>query len=307
MANNKNMTTSASSDTQKDLLSVTAFFSALLHAVVILTVTFTIPDIASRPSTDNTLDVVLLNSSNNESFADAELISSSDNSGGGEFDRESESPQAWKTVTPSKIESLRKVAKQNAQTKITPDRLITAQQGEISVRRLQPEETKLKNQKALNGPDKFNVNARRLERERLLAKITQDQLEYGKRPKKEFLSPTTKAHGAAEYLDKWRKRLVEVGNANYPIKIKANKLHGTLIISLEINRNGTINKLDILSPSPHKILNDSALRIIRDASPFDAFPDEEFFRQTDILVITRSIHFLKDNRISSSSAKPRRG
>ncbi len=301
------MATSASTDQQKDLLSVTAFFSALLHAVIILGITFKLPDIASRPSTDNTLDVVLLNSSNNEKSNNAELVSSSNNAGGGEFDKESESPQAWKPVNPSKIESIQKVAKQQSQTSITPDKLVTAQNGEIKVRRLTPKKTALKNTKATNGPDKFNVNARKLERERLLAKITQDQLDYGKRPKKEFLSPTTKEHGAAEYLDKWRKRLVEVGNANYPIKIKANKLHGTLIVSVEINRNGTINKIDIRNPSPHKILNDSALRIIRDASPFDAFPDEEFFRKTDILVITRSIHFLKSNRVTSSSARYQRG
>lgn len=301
------MNTSASNSAQKDLLSVTAFFSAIAHMCLILLVTFTVPEIASRPSTDNTLDVVLLNSSNNEKFEDAEIVSSSNNAGGGEFDRESESPKEWKPVTPSEIESVQKSANQQRQTSLTPDQFITATQGNISVQRLAPDETQLENKKTTKGPDKFSLNARKLERERLLAKINQDQLDYGKRPKKEFLSPTTKEHGAAEYLDKWRKRLVEIGNANYPVKVKANKLSGTLIVSVEINRNGTINDIEILKPSPHKILNDSALRIVRDASPFEAFPDEEFFRKTDILVITRSIHFLKDNRVTSSSARRRRG
>jgi protein TonB len=296
-----------SNNTQKDLLSVTAFFSLLLHTVIILGITFKLPEIASRPSTDNSLDVVLINSSNNEASELAEIISSSNNAGGGEFDRDSESPQEWKPITPSKIESIQKVADQQRQTSVTPDPLIVATQGEINVRRLAPEKTKLENKKPTKGTDKFNLNARKLERERLLAKISQDQLDYGKRPKKEFLSPTTKEHGAAEYLDSWRKRLVEVGNANYPVKIKANRLDGTLIVSVEINRNGTINLIKIDTPSPHKILNDSALRIIRDASPFDAFPDEEFFRKTDILVITRSIHFLKNNRVTSSSVDRERG
>lgn len=298
---------SASQDSQMDLLSVTAFLSVMLHVVIILGITFTIPDIASRPSTDNTLDVVLLNSSNNEKFEEAELISSSDNAGGGEFDRESESRQKWKPVAPSPIESIQKVADQQRQTSLTPDQFITATQGQINVLKLDPKQAKLKNAEATKGPDKISLNARKLERERLLAKISQEQAEYGKRPKKAFLSPSTKGHGAAEYLDKWKKRLVKVGNANYPIKIKANKLSGTLIVSVEINRNGSINKIDIKNPSPHKILNDSALRIIRDASPFEAFPDEEFFKKTDILVITRSIHFLKNNSITSSSSRNQRG
>ncbi len=301
------MTTLASKNPQNDLLSMTAFFSAIIHLCLILLVTFNVPDIASRPNTDNTLDVMLLNSSNNEKNDDAEIVSSSNNAGGGEFDRESESPTPWKPVTPSNIQSIQKRADQRPKTSVTPDQFITANEGEITVQRLAPDETQLENKKATRGPDKFNLDERKLERERLLAKISQDKLDYGRRPKKEFLSPTTKEHGAAEYLDKWRKRLVEVGNANYPVKIKANKLDGTLIVSVEINSNGTINDIQIINPSPHKILNDSALRIIRDASPFDAFPDEEFFRKTDILVITRSIHFLKNNRITSSSAKPQRG
>ena len=228
------MNSVASKGTQKDLLSVTAFFSAIIHMCLILLVTFTVPEIASRPSTDNTLDVVLLNSSNNEKFEDAELVSSSNNAGGGEFERESESPEEWKPVTPSEIESVQKSADQKRLSSLTPDQLITAQQGEITVQRLAPDATQLENKKATKGPDKFSIDARKLERERLLAKINQDQLDYGKRPKKEFLSPTTKEHGAAEYLDKWRKRLVEVGNANYPVRIKANKLSGTLIVSVEI-------------------------------------------------------------------------
>jgi protein TonB len=296
-----------STDTQKDLLSVTAFFSVLLHVVVILGVTFKLPDITSRPSTDNTLDVVLLNSSNNQESDQAEIISSSNNAGGGKFDKESESPQDWKPVAPSKDQSIQKIANQQRQADITPDQLITAKDGKISIRRLVLQEKNLESKKATKGPNKLTIETRKRERERLLAKISQDQLDYGKRPQKTFLSPTTKQHGAAEYLDKWRKRLVAVGNSNYPVKIKANKLDGTLIVSVEINRNGTINDIEILTPSAHKILDDSALRIIRDASPFDAFPDEEFFRKTDILVITRSIHFLKNNQVTSSSAGRKRG
>ena len=296
----------SSTNPNRDLLSVTAFLSAALHLCFILLVTFSYPDIASRPSTDNTLDVVLLNSSNNEEAPEAEIVSSSNNSGGGEFDRESESHKEWKPTNPSPIDSTQKIANQQAQSIIAPDQFITAKNGEISLQELAPELTKLENKQTSKGPDKFSIDARRLERERLLAKISQDEIDYGKRPKKQFLSPTTKEHGAAEYLDKWRKRLVEVGNANYPVKIKANKLDGTLIVSIEINRNGTINDIEIIKPSKHKILNDSALRIIRDASPFDAFPDEKFFKETDILVITRSIHFLKSNRITSTSAKPQR-
>ncbi len=286
----------------RDLLSVTAFFSLLMHMALILLVSFKLPEIGSQASTDNTLDVVLLNSSNNEKSDEATRVSSSDNAGGGEDDLEAESPIPWKAVTPSPVQSVERVAEQQRQTTLTPDQYITATTSDVSLQRIAPDPTELENQDETRGKDRFNTNARQLERERLLAKLSQAQLEYNKRPKKEFLSPTTKANGAAEYLDAWKKRVEQVGNANYPIQIKAKKLQGTLILTVEINRNGTINAIKVLKPSKHKLLNDAAMRIIRDASPFAAFPDEDFFRETDILVITRTIHFLPNNSFDSSSA-----
>jgi protein TonB len=292
----------SSDTTQRDLLSVTAFFSALLHAIIILAITFKIPDIGSAPSTDNTLDVVIINSSNNQEAKNAELISSSDNAGGGEDDQEAESRMDWKPTNPSVIQSAEKIAKQRQLTTLTPDQFITAEEGELSLSRPAPDPTELENKQKTDGPDKFTTNARQLERERLLAKISQTELDYNKRPKKEYLSPTTKSNGAAKYLDKWRKKLVQVGNRNYPIQIKAKELKDTLIVSVEIKRNGTINKIKIIKKSKHKLLNDAALRIIRDASPFEAFPDEDYFKTFDILVITRSIHFLPNNTFNSTSA-----
>lgn len=287
---------------QRDLLSVTAFFSALLHAVIILAITFKLPDIGSSPSTDNTLDVVLLNSSNNQTVEDAQLISSSDNEGGGEDDRIAESRMDWKPTNPSVIQSAEKIAKRRKQTTLTPDQFITAESGELSLPRVAPDPTQLKNTQETDGPNKFTTQARALEKRRLLAKISQNDLDYSERPKKAFLSPTTKGNGAAKYLDAWRKKLVQTGNRNYPVQIKAKDLQDTLIVSVEIKRNGTINKIKILKKSKHKLLNDAALRIIRDASPFEAFPDADFFKEVDILVITRSIHFLPDNTFNSTSA-----
>jgi len=39
----------------QDLISVTAFFSMLFHAVIILGISFKLPDISARTNTDNSL------------------------------------------------------------------------------------------------------------------------------------------------------------------------------------------------------------------------------------------------------------
>ncbi|MFT5574041.1 MAG: protein TonB [Cryomorphaceae bacterium] len=287
----------------QDLLSVTAFFSALAHAVIILGISFKLPDIADRSNIDNTLDVVLLNVSNKEEPQQADTISTSNNAGGGEDEKEATSPVPFEAVNPSPIDSILLVAEQQPVSTLTPDQLITAESGDIAVARLAPDHTKLKAQDKLIGNDILTTKSlRQLERERLIAKIAQTQEDYNKRPNKKFLSPTTKEHGAAKYLDQWSKSVTRNGNANFPVQVKANKLSGMLIVTVEINPNGTIADLKILSPSPHKLLNDSALRIIRNASPFAAFPDDDYFAGTDILVVTRSIHFLSNNQIISTAA-----
>jgi len=163
------------------------------------------------------------------------------------------------------------------------------------------QQEKLKSQTDTTGDDKFTTKTQRqLERERLIAKLSQSFEDYQKRPNKEFLSPNTTQHSAARYLDDWRKKIEITGNANYPVKAKAEGLHGTLILTVEIKRNGTIADIIINNPSPHKLLNDTAMRFVRDASPYDPFP-EDIESDVDILVITRAFHFLKNNQLTSSN------
>lgn len=291
----------------RDLLSVTAFFSALIHVAIILGVSFKLPDISSLNNADNSLDVILLNNANDEEPVEAETVSTSNNEGGGEDEKEGSSPIPFEVVKPSPVQSVVKVAEQQPVKKLSPDQFITAKNGELALPKLAPDKTRLESKAKQKGNDILTTKSQRqLERERLIAKIRQTEEDYNKRPKKVFLSPTTKEHGAAKYLDEWRKRVVTTGNADYPSQIKARQLTGTLILSVSINPNGTVNAIDILTPSSHKLLNDAAIRFVRNASPFANFPEEDYFKDIDILVVTRSFHFLPDNRITSTAAPGQR-
>jgi len=291
---------------EQDLLSVTAFFSATVHAVIILGISFKLPELADLQNTDNMLDVVLVNAPNKQKPEDAELISSNDSLGGGLDERVASSPVPYEAVKSSPIESIKKVADQQRTTRVAPDQFITAKQGKIALPDRQPTKTLLESRVETQGSDKITTKSlRQLERERLIAKLSQQWEDYQKRPNKEYLSPSSKQHEAAEYLDRWRRKVETVGNANYPKQAQSRSLSGTLILTVEINRNGTINSIQVNNPSEHKLLNDAAKRFVRDASPFEAFPDQ-IDLGTDVLVITRAFHFLTDNRLSSSDASATR-
>jgi len=284
---------------QNDVLSYTAFISAIIHAVVILGITFKLPELAKLENTDNTLDVVLINQSNNERNENAETVSTNDNAGGGTQDKEAETPLPFKAVDPSPIDAVTKSAQ--AQTKaVQQNKLISGDS--IKIAKQVVSEQKLENRQADQGNELLTTKSKRqLERERLIAKITQSQIEYQKRPKRTFLSPSTKQHDAARYLNDWRKQVEYVGNSNYPKQARDKNLAGSLVVDVAINPNGTINAIKILTPSKHKLLNDAALRIIRESAPFKSFP-EILKKDTDILHITRAFHFLGDNRLTSSDA-----
>ncbi len=290
----------------QDLISVTAFFSVLFHAVVILGISFKLPDIASIENKDNTLDVVLINNSNDTDPVDAETVSTSDNQGGGRDEDDPLSPLPYKAVNNEVIESIKLTAEQQPETALAPDQLITNESSEVKIEKKLPEVTKLEAKIKQTGVDKVTTkSARQLERERLIAKLSREWEDYQKRPKKEFLSPATAKHEAAKYLDDWRKKVEIVGNADYPIQAKVKALSGSLILTVEINRNGTIDSIIVNRPSEHKLLNDSAKRFVRDASPYASFPDE-IDSETEILVITRAFHFLSNNKLSTTDASSSR-
>lgn len=274
--------------------------------VVILGVSFKLPELASLENTDNTLDVVLINNANNQTPEEAETVSSSDNLGGGQDALEASTPLPYKAIDPSPIDSVKLTAEQEVVTERNPDKLLTADAAKITVQNETPKETKLEIREQSTGKDKITTkSARQLERERLIAKLSKEWQDYQKRPNKEYLSPTTMSNEAATYLDAWRKKVEKVGNANYPVKAQAQGLTGTLILSVEINRDGTISSVLINKPSEHKILNDAALRFVRRAAPYAAFSDE-IDRETDILVITRAFHFMSSNRLTTSDAAAQR-
>ena len=103
-------------------------------------------------------------------------------------------------------------------------------------------------------------------------------------------SVATKASYDAEYLHKWSNKVEFVGNRNYPQEALKNNLFGNLRLAAVILPNGTIERVEILKSSGHRILDDAARQIVQLASPFAPFPPE-IRQQADQLEIIRTWHF----------------
>jgi protein TonB len=115
---------------------------------------------------------------------------------------------------------------------------------------------------------------------------------YNAQPRKQFVAPSAHASRYAAYLDAWRTRIETIGTQYYPEQARG-RLYGWLRITISVRSDGSIADLKIDQPSPHAVLNLAARRIAQMAAPFPPFPPD-IARDTDVLVITRSWHFVND-------------
>lgn len=129
----------------------------------------------------------------------------------------------------------------------------------------------------------------------LSAEIRRKLQEKAERPRRKFISASTKEYIYAAYMEAWRSKVERVGNLNYPDAARKQKISGSLILDVALNKDGSINEVTIRRSSGYKILDDAAIRIVELASPYSPFP-VKIREETDILHITRTWQFLNSNR-----------
>jgi len=118
------------------------------------------------------------------------------------------------------------------------------------------------------------------------------------RERRRAVNASTQEYLYATYLDAWRRKVEEIGNLNYPDEAKRRSLFGNLLLHVSVRSDGSIEQIRLVRSSGHKILDDAAIRIVRLAAPFAPFP-AEIRKEVDVLDITRTWVFERDNKLSS--------
>lgn len=87
-----------------------------------------------------------------------------------------------------------------------------------------------------------------------------------------WVAADTRASDVAAYLDRWRRRVERIGTLNFPSVALRQRNSGTPVIAVTIDAQGRLVEAQVRHSSGHRELDDAALRILRLAAPFDAFP-----------------------------------
>ena len=131
---------------------------------------------------------------------------------------------------------------------------------------------------------------------RLEARTHHDMDAYRNGPRRAFVGARAQEYRFARYLDEWCEKIEWVGSLNYPAEAKANKIYGSVQVTVAIRADGTVERVEINRSSGHEILDQAVIRVVQLAAPFTPFP-KEIRRDTDILEITRTWTFTREDAI----------
>ncbi len=267
-------------------LRATVVLSVLVHAMVIFGIGFSIEDPAPLVPT---LDVILTRTQTPLTPKQADFLAQAANQGGGEHEKTSRpsAPQAGPLPQPEDGLAPRPLHVQSPAPSPPPtDQVIASAHGATAL----PEPR--------TRPDAVPTDARRgrekidrdIEMARLAAEIELRSQEYARRPKRKFVSASTKEYAWAQYLRGWVDRVERVGNLNYPEEARRRHIGGVVVISVGVRRDGSVESIRIIRSSHIPMLDEAAQRIVRLSEPFAPLPKTR--EDPDILHVTRTWQFL---------------
>jgi protein TonB len=87
-----------------------------------------------------------------------------------------------------------------------------------------------------------------------------------------WVTPDTRASKLAPYLSAWKRKVERVGNLNLPSAVRNAGLSGSPVVEVEIAANGRLRRASVRRSSGSGALDQAALTILKLASPFEPFP-----------------------------------
>jgi protein TonB len=273
-----------------DILPIALAVSLVFHAVLLF-ITFA-PPTFKPASFAPQLDVVLVNSKSASRPLKADALAQANLDGGGntEADRRART-NLPKVPNMDSAQQVQLAASKVRQLEEEAQRLLqVAQAAAANAAATHPAP-------AQQTPEKVEdpaVQQQRLMIAQLEAQIAREWSDYQKIPRRKFIGARTEGVVYAEYVDKWRQRIEKVGTQNFPDEARRNKIFGSLVMTVHIKADGSVEKVDVDRSSGHRVLDAAARRAIELAGPFPPLP-AAVRKEWDILSISRTFTYTRSD------------
>jgi protein TonB len=274
--------------------------SVAVHLAIIYGVGFHAPKRAPLTA-QQALEVVLVNAKSQSRPAVADALAQHNLDGGGNTAEKARAQTPLPALLQHKSEEaeLQRALKRVEKLEREARQVVTQAESPARVEAPQPSKAApAPEPDAKPAPTATEIMSRSLELARLEAQIARDWNSYQERPRRLIIGARTQELPVARYVEDWRQKIERVGDLNYPQGARDQRLHGTLVVTVAIKADGTVEHVYINRPSGHKILDDAALRIVDLAAPFPRFPPN-IAAKWGVLEITRTWTFTPANRFVS--------
>ena len=274
---------------QKLTFTIAIIASLLVHVVVLL-IHFVDPPPLPPVPVDPGLDVILVNAKHYKAPVKAQALAQANLDGGGDADEGHAKSPLPDMHTSEDGDAIRKTQRHIEELENLQKNLLSqTKEKNFRVSNALDKNKTQTDQPVINGQDDTDTTKAIT---RLAAEIAQTIENQNKRPRKTFITPSTKAVGYAMYYKSMQKRIEDMGTMQFPEK-NGKKLYGELIVYIPIFQDGSIYEKEggphIEKSSGNAALDKAALRIVRHAAPFGNFPQNMRSSDKDDLwiVITR--------------------
>ncbi len=269
-------------------LQIALTLSVLAHAAL-LTVRFVDPQRFERVFQDTPLEVILVNARSDERPDKAQAIAQANLAGGGNV----EQGRATSPLPPSPQARFGEVLEEEERRieamKEQQSRLLAQLRQQIAT---------------LPAPDPRNAREadweereeRRQALVRTLAEIEKRINEENARPRKRYISPSTREEVYAVYYDELRRRIEDRGTTNFP-EVGGRKLYGELTMVITVNHDGRVLETEVVQGSGQAALDSRAQAIVRSLS-FGRF-NHEMRRRADQIVVVSRFRFTRDDGLQT--------
>ena len=267
-------------------LHITLGVSVAVHAAL-LTVRFVDPQAFNRVFEDTPLEVILVNAKTGEQPEQATALAQASMAGGGE----AEKGRATSPLPPALVAKAGDDVEEQTQRQLQN----LKQQQSLMLAQIKRELAKLpppQLQQPNASPEQIEREERRRQLIKVLAEIERRINEENARPKKRYVSPSTKEVAYAVYYDNLRRAVERRGTENFP-EVGGKKIYGELTMLVTVNFDGQVLSTEVVQSSGNRTLDRRAEAIAQSAGPFGNFTDE-MRRKADQIVLVSRFRFTRD-------------
>jgi protein TonB len=272
-------------------LQIALGVSVIVHAAV-LTVRIVDPEGFNRVFQDTPLEVVLVNAHTNEKVEHAQAIAQRTLAGGGE----AEKGLATSPLPPSALTQYGDAAEDEQKKQVDEmqeQQMLMLASIKRTLAAMPPADPK----QVRSNPEVAAREEKRRNLVKLLAAIEKRINEENARPKKRYISPSTREAVYATYYDSLRRRIEERGTTNFP-EAAGRKMYGELTMIVTVNHDGRVLATEVVETSGNMTLDRRAATIARAAGPFGHF-SEAMRRQADQIVVVSRFKFTREDTLET--------